>query len=122
MRAVHSITPAGNSDLPRESPSWPVAASDHDAVESATKAFDAHDLHALSDVLADDVTCRAPGGVEEKGKAACVGFHGRWLADFPDAQLEVRRAGHVHRLPITGRQKLERHRLPVVQQHRAAFE
>ena len=94
MRAVHSITPAGNSDLPRESFSWPVAASDHDAVESATKAFNAHDLQALSDVLADEVTCRAPGGVEEKGKAACVGFHRRWLADFPDAQLEVR-ARHV---------------------------
>jgi hypothetical protein len=41
-------------------------------------------------VLADDVICRAPGGVEEKGKAACVEFHRRWLAEFPDARVEVR--------------------------------
>ena len=98
MRAVHSIKPSGSSDLPRESTSWPVAASDHDAVERATEAFNAHDLHGLEDVLADDVICRAPGGVAEKGKAACVGFHRRWLADFPDAQVEVRARhtiGHV---------------------------
>ena len=98
MRAVHSIKPSGSSDLPRESTSWPVAASDHDAVERATEAFNAHDLRGLEDVLADDVICRAPGGVEERGKPACVGFHRRWLADFPDAQVEVRARhtiGHV---------------------------
>jgi hypothetical protein len=26
----------------------------------------------------------------KKGKAACVEFHRRWLADFPDAHVEVR--------------------------------
>ena len=62
----------------------------HDVVERATETFNAHDLDGLADVLADDVVCRAPGGVEEKGKAACVEFHRRWLADFPDARVEVR--------------------------------
>ena len=90
MRAVHSITPSGGSDLPRESPARSVGANDHDAVERATETFNAHHLDGLEDVLADDVICRAPGEVEEKGKAACVGFHRRWLADFPDAQVEVR--------------------------------
>jgi ketosteroid isomerase-like protein len=52
--------------------------------------FNAHDLDGLADVLADDVICRAPGGVEEKGKEACVEFHRRWVADFPDAHVEVR--------------------------------
>ena len=32
--------------------------------------------------------------MEEKGKAACVEFHRRWLADFPDGRVEVR-ARHV---------------------------
>ena len=72
----------------------PAETTDHDAVERATQTFNAHDLDGLADVLADDVVCRVPGGVEEKGKAACVELHRRWLADFPDARVEVR-ARHV---------------------------
>ena len=72
MRAVHSITPS----------------------RRATERFNAHDLDGLEDLLADDVICRAPGGVEENGKAACVDFHRRWLADFPDGHVDVR-ARHV---------------------------
>lgn len=68
MRAVHSTTPS----------------------RRATERFNAHDLDGLEDLLADDVICRAPGGVEEQGKAACIEFHRRWLSDFPDAQVEVR--------------------------------
>ena len=64
------------------------------AVEAAAQSFNAHDLDGLADVLADDVVCRVPGGVQETGKAACVEFHRRWLADFPDAHVEVR-ARHV---------------------------
>ena len=60
------------------------------ALERAVAAFNAHDLDGLADVLADDVVCRAPGGVLEQGKAACVELHRRWLADFPDARLDVR--------------------------------
>jgi ketosteroid isomerase-like protein len=90
MRAAHSITSPGSSPRPQASPTRPAVMTDHDAVERATEAFNAHDLDGLASVLADDVTCRAPGGVEEKGKAACVEFHRRWLADFPDAHVEVR--------------------------------
>ena len=36
--------------------------------------------------------CRA--GCRRTGKAACVELHRRWLADFPDARVEVR-ARHV---------------------------
>jgi ketosteroid isomerase-like protein len=60
-----------------------------DSAEAATESFNAHDLDALADVLADDVVCRVPGG-EERGRAACVDMHRRWLADFPDARVEVR--------------------------------
>ena len=91
MRAVHSITPSAQLGIFRESQlRGPWRRADHDAVERATETFNAHDLDGLADVLADDVICRAPGGVEEKGKAACVEFHRRWLADFPDGQVEVR--------------------------------
>ena len=67
---------------------------DGSAVEAATQSFNAHDLDALAEVLADDVVCHVPGGGQETGKAACVELHRRWLADFPDARVEVR-ARHV---------------------------
>jgi ketosteroid isomerase-like protein len=82
MRAAQSITRSTGLDLPR--------ATARDAVQIATEAFNAHDLDGLAEVLADDVVVHAPGGVEEMGKAACVEFHRRWLADFPNAHVEVR--------------------------------
>jgi hypothetical protein len=90
MRNAHSIVGPGSSPHPRAAPTRRAATTDHDAVERATERFNAHDLDGLADVLADDVICRAPGGVEVKGRAACVEFHRRWLADFPDAYVEVR--------------------------------
>jgi ketosteroid isomerase-like protein len=60
------------------------------AHETATETFNAHDLDGLAELLADDVVCSAPGGVQERGKAACLALHRRWLADFPDARVEVR--------------------------------
>jgi ketosteroid isomerase-like protein len=90
MRAVHPNIGSASLELPRASPARPAATTDHDVVERALATFNAHDLDGLADVLADDVVCRVPGGVEEKGKAACVDFHRRWLADFPDAHVEVR--------------------------------
>ena len=90
MRAANPITRPDSLEPPRASQTRPVATANHDAVKTALDAFNAHDLDGLADVLADDVICRAPGGVEEKGKAACVEFHRRWLADFPDGHVEVR--------------------------------
>ena len=82
MRAAHPITRPDGLELPR--------ATDYDVLRRATEAFNARDLDGLADVLADDVVCRAPGEVAEEGRAACVEFHRRWLADFPDAHVEVR--------------------------------
>ena len=76
------------------SSSPPTGATAEHAVETATQMFNAHDLDGLGDVLADDVVCQMPGGAQETGKAACQNLHRRWLADFPDAHLEVR-ARHV---------------------------
>jgi ketosteroid isomerase-like protein len=90
MHAAHSIAGSASLELPRASRTRPAATTDHDAVERATETFNAHDLDGLADVLADDVIWRAPGAAEEKGKAACVEFHRRWLADFSDARVEVR--------------------------------
>lgn len=66
------------------------ATTDLDVVERATESFNARDLQGFADVLADDVLWRTPGGQEETGKAACVEFHRRWLADFTDGHVEVR--------------------------------
>ena len=90
MRAVHPNIGSASSEFPRASQARPAATRDHDVVERATETFNAHDLDGFADLLADDVLCRAPGGVEEKGKAACIEFHRRWLADFPDGHVEVR--------------------------------
>ena len=90
MRAAHSITSTDSSPPSQAAVPGLAVAADRDAVERATETFNSHDLDGLAEVLADDVICCAPGGVHEKGKAACVDFHRRWLADFPDARLEVR--------------------------------
>ena len=89
MRA-HSITSSDHSPPSQAAAPRLAVAADLDAVERATETFNAHDLDGLAEVLADDVVCCAPGGVQETGKAACVDFHRRWLADFPDGRLEVR--------------------------------
>jgi ketosteroid isomerase-like protein len=90
MRTAHSIRHPDNLDFPGATSRRPLAATDRDAVERAVEAFNAHDLAGLADTLADDVVCRTPGGVEEEGRAACVDFHRRWLAEFPDARVAVR--------------------------------
>jgi ketosteroid isomerase-like protein len=82
MRAAHPITRPDGLELPR--------ATDYDVVRRATEAFNAHDLDGLADALGDDVIFHASGEVAEEGRAACVDFHRRWLADFPDAHVEVR--------------------------------
>jgi hypothetical protein len=90
MRAVHPNISSASLELPR--------AKDHDVLERAVETFNARDLDGLADVLADDVICRAPGGAVQKGKAACLEFHRRWLAAFSDGRVEVRARhmiGHV---------------------------
>jgi ketosteroid isomerase-like protein len=64
-----------------------------EAFEQGTDTFNAHDIAGFTEVLADDVVFKAPGGMEGRGKAACVEFYGGWMAAFPDARVEV---GAVH--------------------------
>jgi predicted ester cyclase len=40
-------------------------------------------------VLAPDVVFHAPGGIEGKGRSACVDFYGGWMDAFPDAHVRV---------------------------------
>ena len=60
-----------------------------EAFEKGTAAFNAHDIDAFAEVLADDVVFTAPGGMRGDGKAACVAFFGSWFAAFPDARVEI---------------------------------
>jgi ketosteroid isomerase-like protein len=64
-----------------------------EAFEKGTETFNAHDIEGFGDVLADDVVFKAPGGMEGKGRAACLEFYGGWIEAFPDAHIEV---GDVH--------------------------
>jgi ketosteroid isomerase-like protein len=59
-----------------------------EAFQKGTDAFNAHDIDAFAEVLADDVVFQAPGGMRGEGKAACVEFYGSWFGAFPDT-LEV---------------------------------
>jgi ketosteroid isomerase-like protein len=60
-----------------------------EAFERGTDTFNAHDVNAFAEVLADDVVFVAPGGMRGEGKAACVAFYGSWFDAFPDARVEV---------------------------------
>ena len=60
-----------------------------EAFEKGTDTFNAHDIDAFAEVLADDVIFVAPGGMRGEGKPACAEFYGSWLAAFPDAHVEV---------------------------------
>ena len=60
-----------------------------EAFERGTDTFNAHDLEGFTDVLADDATFRAPGGMRGDGKSACVTFFGSWFEAFPDAHVDV---------------------------------
>jgi hypothetical protein len=61
-----------------------------EAFEKGTATFNAHDLEKFKEVLADDVTFKAPGGINGEGKAACAAFFGSWISAFPDARVDVR--------------------------------
>jgi ketosteroid isomerase-like protein len=68
----------------------------HAAFEKGTQTFNAHDIDGFTSVLADDVSYRAPGGIEGQGKEACAQFFAGWFTAFPDAHVQV------HALHITG--------------------
>jgi uncharacterized protein (TIGR02246 family) len=61
------------------------------AFARGTDTFNAHDVDGFAEVLADDVTFAAPGGMRGAGKQPCVEFYGGWLRAFPDAHVEVQR-------------------------------
>jgi steroid delta-isomerase-like uncharacterized protein len=63
--------------------------STREAFERGTDAFNAHDVDGFAQVLADDVTFAAPGGMRGTGKAGCVEFYAGWFAAFPDAHVDV---------------------------------
>jgi predicted ester cyclase len=60
-----------------------------EAFDKGTETFNAHDIDGFSEVLAEDATFRAPGGMGGQGKAACAEFYRGWFEAFPDAHVEV---------------------------------
>jgi steroid delta-isomerase-like uncharacterized protein len=60
-----------------------------EAFEKGTAAFNAHDIGQFTEVLAEDVVFKAPGGLRGEGKAACAAFFASWFAAFPDARVEI---------------------------------
>ena len=63
----------------------------HEAFVRGTDTFNAHDIDGFAEVLAEDVTFTAPGGMRGAGKQACAAFFGGWFRAFPDAHVEVHR-------------------------------
>lgn len=59
-----------------------------EAFDKGTETFNAHDIDGFTEVLADDVVFRAPGGMAGQGKAACADFYRGWLNACPDAHVE----------------------------------
>ncbi len=60
-----------------------------EAFQVGTDTFNAHDIDGFTEVLADDVVFRAPGGMSGQGKASCAQFFAAWWGAFPDAHVEV---------------------------------
>jgi predicted ester cyclase len=60
-----------------------------EAFEKGTATFNAHDLEGFTEVLADNVVFKAPGGMHGEGKAACAAFFGSWFVAFPDAHVQI---------------------------------
>jgi ketosteroid isomerase-like protein len=62
-----------------------------EAFERGTNTFNTHDMKGFADVLADDVSFTAPGGIRGEGRTGCAEFFGAWFGAFPDAHVEVQR-------------------------------
>lgn len=63
--------------------------STRDVFERGTDAFNAHDMDAFAEVMADDVVYSGPGGAGGKGKADCVAAYRSWIDAFSDGHVEV---------------------------------
>ena len=66
-----------------------MAMSTLEVFERGTNAFNAHDLAAFAETIAEDVVFKAPGGIRGIGKAACLEAYGTWLEAFSDGRIEV---------------------------------
>ena len=66
-----------------------MADSVREAFDKGTDAFNAHDLGAFGETMADDVVQTAPGGMNSHGRDACMAFYGIWIEAFPDAHVDV---------------------------------
>lgn len=62
--------------------------------EQGTDAFNAHDSGAMAQTMAEDVTVRAPGDLELRGRSAAAQFYQTWIDAFPDARVTLE-AAHV---------------------------
>jgi steroid delta-isomerase-like uncharacterized protein len=62
-----------------------------EAFDRGTEAFNAHDLEAFGELMADDVILAAPGGLRFEGKAAALQFYGVWFEAFPDCRVDINR-------------------------------
>ena len=71
-----------------------------EAFEKGTATFNAHDIDGFAQVLADDVTFKAPGGVRGEGKAACAAFFGNWFVAFPDARVEIQAVHFIDNIAV----------------------
>ena len=60
-----------------------------EAFDRGTNTFNAHDMTGFAEVLADDVSFAAPGGIRGEGKTGCAEFFGAWFGAFPDAHVDV---------------------------------
>ncbi len=58
-------------------------------IERDIKAFNAHDLEALSRDSAPDIEGTAPGDVKLKGPQAVKEYNQNWRTAFPDARIRV---------------------------------
>jgi len=66
-----------------------MADSVREAFDKGTEAFNAHDLGAFGETMADDLVQTAPGGMNSQGRDACLAFYGIWIEAFPDAHVDV---------------------------------
>lgn len=60
--------------------------------EKSTQSFNAHDIDAFAETMTKDVTTRAPGDLDLRGKLAVSGFYRTWLEAFPDARVDIESA------------------------------
>jgi predicted ester cyclase len=59
-------------------------------VERGMKAFNAHDLEAMSRDAAPDIEATAPGDVKLKGPQALKEYNQNFITAFPDARVEAK--------------------------------